>query len=217
MNQSFPSPILRTDDDGIAVLTINAQHAMNVLSEGIISALSATCSAMMLRVVRLPQPVIAEVKGIATAAGCRVVASCDLAVASEDSTSAISGDNIGEYCSPPMVAVSCNIPRKMAVAMLLLVEFLPAARTAGMGLLNRVVPRGKLETTSMDMARTIPKKSPAAVRVGERAFYKPAEKPLEEAFAYGSQVMAEYMKARDAEAGIGAFTREEPMPGRTGQ
>ena len=216
MNQSFPSPVLRTDDDGIAVLTLNAPHAMNVLSEGIMAALSATCSAMMLRVVRLPQPVIAEVKGIATA-GCRVVASCDLAVASEDATSAISGDNMGEYCSTPMVAVSCNIPWKMAVEMLLLGELLPAAQTAGMGLLNRVVPRGKLETTSMDMARTIPKKSPAAVRVGERAFYEPAEKPLEEAFAYGSQVMAENMKARDAEAGIGAFTREEPMPGWTGQ
>ena len=179
--------------------------------------LFAKCSAMMLRVVRLPQPVIAEVKGIATAAGCQLVASCDLAVAAEDASFATSGVNIGLFCSTPMVALSRNVPRKMAMEMLLLGEFLPAARVAEMGLVNRVVPRADLEAASMEMARVIAEKSPAAVKVGKRAFYEQAEMPLEEAYAFAGRVMAENMMARDAEAGIGAFTRKEDMPEWTGE
>ena len=174
--------------------------------------LFATCSAMMLRVVRLPQPVIAEVKGIATAAGCQLVASCDLAVASEDARFATSGVNIGLFCSTPMVALSRNVPRKMAMEMLLLGEFLPAGRVAEMGLVNRVVPRDGLEQASHEMARIIADKAPVAVRVGKRAFYEQAEMPLDEAYAHAGRVMAENMMARDTEAGIGAFTRKEPMP-----
>ena len=174
--------------------------------------LFATCSAMMLRVVRLPQPVIAEVKGIATAAGCQLVASCDLAVASEDARFATSGVNIGLFCSTPMVALSRNVPRKLAMEMLLLGEFLPAARVAELGLVNRVVPRDRLEATSMDLARIVADKSPAAVKIGKRAFYEQAEMPLEEAYAYAGRVMAENMMARDAEAGIGAFVDKKPMP-----
>ncbi len=179
--------------------------------------LFAACSAMMLRVVHLPQPVIAEVKGIATAAGCQLVASCDLAVASEDARFATSGVNIGLFCSTPMVALSRNVPRKLAMEMLLLGEFLPAARAAEMALVNRVVPREALENASMEMARIIAGKSPSAVKIGKRAFYEQAEMPLQEAYAYARRVMAENMMARDAEAGIGAFTRKEPMPEWTGE
>lgn len=179
--------------------------------------LFAKCSAMMLRVVRLPQPVIVEVKGIATAAGCQLVASCDLAVAAEDATFATSGVNIGLFCSTPMVALSRNVPRKTAMEMLLLGQFLPAARVADMGLLNRVVPLADLENASMQMARMIADKSPAAVKIGKRAFYEQLEMPLEEAYAFAGRTMAENMMARDAEAGIGAFTRKEPMPEWTGE
>ena len=178
--------------------------------------LFATCSAMMLRVVRLPQPVIAEVKGIATAAGCQLVASCDLAVAAEDATFATSGVNIGLFCSTPMVALSRNVPRKMAMEMLLLGEFLPAAQVAQTGLVNRVVPLDQLESKTLEMARIIADKSPSAVKIGKRAFYEQAEMPLEEAYAFAGRTMAENMMARDAAAGIGAFTRKEPMPDWTG-
>ena len=262
------SLILRSDQDGVAVLTLNAPKSINALSEAMLAALSdmldeiaadrsvkvvilrsggkhfcaghnlkemsarrtdadggfqyfqdlfAKCSAMMLRVVRLPQPVIAEVEGIATAAGCQLVASCDLAVAAEDATFATSGVNIGLFCSTPMVALSRNVPRKMAMEMLLLGEFLPAARVAEMGLVNRVVPLADVESTSMEMARIIADKSPAAVKIGKQAFYEQLEMPLKEAYAFAGQTMADNMMARDAEAGIGAFTRKEPMPQWTGE
>ncbi|MGB7243997.1 MAG: enoyl-CoA hydratase [Sulfitobacter sp.] len=178
--------------------------------------LFATCSAMMLRVVRLPQPVIAEVKGIATAAGCQLVASCDLAVAADDARFATSGVNIGLFCSTPMVALSRNVPRKLAMEMLLLGEFLPATRVAEIGLINRIVPLADLETAAMEMARIIADKSPSAVKIGKRAFYEQLEMSLEEAYAFAGRTMAENMMARDAEAGIGAFTRKEPMPEWTG-
>jgi len=179
--------------------------------------LFATCSAMMLRVVRLPQPVIAEVTGIATAAGCQLVASCDLAVAAEDARFATSGVNIGLFCSTPMVALSRNVPRKHAMEMLLLGEFLPAARVAELGLVNRVVPLAEVEAASMEMARIIADKSPSAIKIGKRAFYEQAEMSLEEAYAFAGRTMAENMMARDAEAGIGAFTRKEDMPEWTGE
>ena len=260
--------ILRSDENGIAILTLNSPRSINALSEAMLAALSETldeiaadrsvkvvilrsggnhfcaghnlkemtarrgdkdggfqyfqdlfakCSAMMLRVVRLPQPVIAEVRGIATAAGCQLVASCDLAVAAEDATFATSGVNIGLFCSTPMVALSRNVPRKLAIEMLLIGEFLPAARVAEMGLVNRVVPLAEVEAASMEMARIIADKSPSAVKIGKRAFYEQVEMPLEEAYAFAGRTMAENMMARDAEAGIGAFIRKEPMPEWTGE
>ncbi len=260
--------ILRSDTDGIAVLTLNSPKSINALSEAMLTAMSeilddiaadrsvkvvilrsggkhfcaghnlkemtarradadggfeyfqdlfAKCSAMMLRVVRLPQPVIAEVTGIATAAGCQLVASCDLAVAAEDAKFATSGVNIGLFCSTPMVALSRNVPNKMAMEMLLLGEFLPAARVAEMGLLNRVVPLADVETSSMEMARIIADKSPVAVKIGKRAFYEQLEMPLEQAYAFAGRTMAENMMAKDTVAGIGAFTRKEPMPEWTGE
>ena len=262
------SLILRTDTDGIAILTLNASKSINALSEAMLAALSETldaiaadrrvkvvvlrssgnhfcaghnlkemterradddggfqyfqdlfakCSAMMLRVVRLPQPVIAEVRGIATAAGCQLVASCDLAVAAENATFATSGVNIGLFCSTPMVALSRNVPRKMVMEMLLLGEFQPAARVAEMGLVNRVVPLAKLEEASMEMARIIADKSPVAVKIGKRAFYEQLEMPLEEAYDFAGRTMAENMMAKDTVAGIGAFTRKEPMPEWNGE
>ena len=179
--------------------------------------LFAKCSAMMLRIVRLPQPVIGEVKGIATAAGCQLVATCDLAVVSEEARFATSGVNIGLFCSTPMVALSRNVPRKLAMELLLLGEFLPATRMMEMGLINRVVPLDKLENTSMALARIVADKSPAAVKIGKRAFYEQSEMSLEKAYDFAGRVMAENMMVRDAEAGIGAFTRKEAMPEWTGQ
>ncbi|MEM7752611.1 MAG: enoyl-CoA hydratase [Pseudomonadota bacterium] len=178
--------------------------------------LFATCSAMMLKIARLPQPVIAEVSGIATAAGCQLVATCDLAVASDDARFATSGVNIGLFCSTPMVALSRNLPRKLAMEMLLLGDFLPATRVAELGLVNRVVPKDLLAHTTRNIARQIADKSPAAVRIGKRAFYEQAEMQLEEAYAFAGRVMAKNMMARDAEAGIGAFVGKAPMPDWTG-
>ena len=179
--------------------------------------LFATCSAMMLRVVRLPQPVIAEVGGIATAAGCQLVASCDLAVASEDARFATSGVKFGLFCSTPMVALSRNVPRKVAMEMLLTGDFIQAERAHEIGLVNRVVAADDLAATTLDLARSVAEKSPAAVRIGKRAFHEQAEMSLEEAYAHTGRVMAENMMARDAEAGIGAFTRKAPMPEWTGE
>ena len=179
--------------------------------------LFVTCSEMMLRIVRLPQPVIAEVKGIATAAGCQLVATCDLAVASEDARFATSGVNIGLFCSTPMVALSRNIARKHAMEMLLLGDFLPAQRVAELGLINRVVPLDEVQTTAAQMARSIAEKSPAAIKIGKRAFYEQAEMSLKDAYEFAGRVMAKNMMARDAEAGIGAFTRKEIMPDWTGE
>ena len=111
-----------------------------------------------------------------------------------------------------MVALSRNVPRKLAMEMLLLGEFLPAALLLEMGLINRVVPLDKLESTAMEIARIIAGKSPAAVKIGKRAFYEQAEMPLQQAYAFAGRVMAENMMTTDAELGIGAFTRREPMP-----
>jgi enoyl-CoA hydratase/carnithine racemase len=161
--------------------------------------------------------VIAEVKGIATAAGCQLVASCDLAVSADDAKFATSGVNIGLFCSTPMVALARNVPRKLAMEMLLLGEFLPATRVAEMGLVNRVVPVADVEKASMEMARIIADKSPVAVKIGKRAFYEQLEMPLEQAYAFAGRTMAENMMAKDTVAGIGAFTRKEPMPEWTGE
>jgi enoyl-CoA hydratase/carnithine racemase len=174
--------------------------------------LFARCSAMMQRIVTLPQPVIAEVQGIATAAGCQLVATCDLAIASDEARFATSGVNIGLFCSTPMVALSRNVPKKKAMEMLLLGEFIPAKIAARIGLINRAVPHPALESEARAMAKKIVDKSPVAIRIGKEAFYRQAEMPLDEAYDYAGRVMAENMMARDAEAGIGAFIAKKPMP-----
>ena len=172
------------------------------------------CSAMMQRIVRLPQPVIAAVDGIATAAGCQLVASCDLAVAGRDARFCTPGVNIGLFCSTPMVALSRNLSRKHAMEMLLLGEMLPAEDAARMGLVNRVVPDALAE--ALRLATTIASKSTLTVRIGKKAFYEQAEMSLSEAYDHASAVMAENMLARDAEEGIGAVL-EKRQPVWTGE
>ena len=176
----------------------------------------ARCSAMMQRIVRLPQPVIAAVEGIATAAGCQLVASCDLAVAGAAARFCTPGVNIGLFCSTPMVALSRNLSRKHAMEMLLLGEMLPADAAARMGLVNRVVPAGEALAEATALAALIASKSDLTVRIGKKAFYEQAEMPLADAYDHASRVMAENMLARDAEEGIGAVL-EKRRPVWTGE
>jgi enoyl-CoA hydratase/carnithine racemase len=163
------------------------------------------CSAMMQTIVRLPKPVIARVHGVATAAGCQLVASCDLAIAAEGAKFATPGVNIGLFCSTPMVALSRNVSRKHAMEMLLTGEMIDAARAAELGLINRVVPAAELDAAVTELADKIAGKSALTLAIGKEAFYEQLEKPLSEAYDYASEVMVKNMLARDAEEGIGAF------------
>ena len=180
-------------------------------------ALFSLCAEVMTTIVRLPQPVIAEVSGVATAAGCQLVASCDLAVAGESARFATPGVDIGLFCSTPMVALSRNVGRKHAMEMLLTGEMIPAERAEAMGLVNRVVADDDLEAETRALAARIAEKSPKAVKTGIEAFYAQAEMTLDQAYAYTGRVMAENMMARDAEDGIGAFIAKQPMPEWSGE
>ncbi len=247
-----PAPmLLRRDDDGVCVLTLNRPEARNALSndlmfhlqaeldataqdesvkvlviEGVAPAfcaghdlreiranpgreayekLFATCARLMLSVTRHPRPVIAKVAGIATAAGCQLVASCDLVVASREARFATPGVNIGLFCSTPMVALSRSVGRKQAMEMLLTGEMIGAETARTFGLVNRVVEPENLDATAMDLARKIAAKSPLTLRIGKEAFYRQAELPIDDAYAYASEVMTQNMLARDAEEGIDAF------------
>jgi len=171
----------------------------------------AECSALMMTIVRLAKPVIARVHGIATAAGCQLVATCDLAVAAEDARFATPGVNIGLFCSTPMVALSRAVGRKAAMEMLLTGDMVPAGEAKAMGLVNRVVPAGDLDAETAALARQIASKSPLVLKIGKEAFYRQAEMGLEQAYAYASEVMTRNMMARDAEEGIDAFIeKREP-------
>ncbi|AMA58521.1 enoyl-CoA hydratase [Bradyrhizobium sp. CCGE-LA001] len=163
------------------------------------------CSAMMQAIVHLPKPVVASVQGIATAAGCQLVASCDLAIASEAASFATPGVDIGLFCSTPMVALSRNVPRKQAMEMLLTGEPIPAERAREIGLVNRVVPAGTERDAAIALAEKVALKSAYTVKLGKEAFYRQAEMSLAEAYRYAAEVMTENMMARDAEEGIGAF------------
>lgn len=163
------------------------------------------CSAMMLAIVACPKPVIAAVEGRATAAGCQLVATCDLAVAAETADFATPGVNIGLFCSTPMVALSRNISRKRAMEMLLLGEALSAADALNFGLVNRVVAADKVLAEALSMARVITAKSKATVAIGKAAFYRQAEISLDDAYAYASEVMVKNMMISDAGEGICAF------------
>ena len=169
------------------------------------------CSAMMQAVVHLPKPVVAAVQGIATAAGCQLVASCDLAVASEAASFATPGVDIGLFCSTPMVALSRNVPRKQAMEMLLTGEPVPAVRAREIGLVNRVVAAGTERDAAIALAQQVALKSAYTVKLGKAAFYRQAEMNLADAYRYAAEVMTENMMARDAEEGIGAFIeKREP-------
>jgi enoyl-CoA hydratase/carnithine racemase len=169
------------------------------------------CSAMMQAVVHLPKPVVAAVQGIATAAGCQLVASCDLAVASEAAGFATPGVDIGLFCSTPMVALSRNIPRKQAMEMLLTGEPISATTAKNIGLVNRVVAAGTERDAAIALAQKVALKSAYTVKLGKEAFYRQAEMSLADAYRYAAKVMTENMMARDAEEGIGAFIeKREP-------
>ena len=163
------------------------------------------CAEVMQMIPALPQPVIAEVHGIATAAGCQLVASCDMAVAAEGTRFGVNGVNIGLFCSTPMVALTRNIPRKMAFEMLSTGQFIDARRAEGLGLVNRVVPPDALVSETDHLAQQIAAKLSPAVRIGKQAFYQQAEMGLAEAYRHTGEVMVENMLWRDTDEGIAAF------------
>ena len=163
------------------------------------------CSSVMQKIVNCPKPVIAEIDGVATAAGCQLVASCDLAVASEDAHFCTPGVHIGLFCSTPMVALSRNLANKHVMEMLLTGDMVSASRAAEMGLVNKVVPSIELHAASMALAGKIAAKSSLTVAMGKRAFYQQKEMDLVAAYNYASKVMVDNMLARDAEEGIAAF------------
>ena len=165
----------------------------------------AACSGLMQAIVHCPKPIIAAVGGIATAAGCQLVASCDLAVAGHTARLATPGVNIGLFCSTPMVAVSRNIPRKRVMEMLLSGDMIDAETAADWGLINRVVNDGDVVSAAMAMAAIIADKSAATVRVGKEAFYRQIDMPLDKAYLYTADVMVENMMDADAVEGINAF------------
>jgi len=173
--------------------------------------LMEACATMMQAIVHLPKPVIACVHGPASAAGCQLVASCDLAVAAGTAQFATPGVNIGLFCSTPMVALSRNVSRKHAMEMLLTGDMIPAEDARRIGLINRVVPAGTERDVAMALARKIASKSALTVKIGKEAFYRQLEMTLADAYRYTADVMVENMLARDAEEGIGAFI-EKRLP-----
>jgi enoyl-CoA hydratase/carnithine racemase len=248
--------LLRSDENGIATLTMNAPERLNALSDAMLAALHgafddiaddrsiraviltgtgkafcaghdlkemqagrqspdrgaayfadlfARCSALMQRIQSIPQPVIAQVHGIATAAGCQLVATCDLAVAAEGTRFGVNGVNIGLFCSTPMVALTRNVPRKNAFEMLTTGRFIESAEATRIGLINRAVPHDQLASESRALAEVIAAKLASAVRIGKRAFYEQAPMTTAEAYAYAGAVMTENMLNRDTDEGISAF------------
>ena len=170
-----------------------------------IDALFEACADVMLAIVHLPKPVIAQVHGIATAAGAQLVASADLAFAAEDARFATPGVNIGLFCSTPMVALSRNVAPKHAMQMLLSGDLIDAATALRIGLVNELVPAAELEARTLAFARALAAKSALTLAIGKEAFYRQAELPLAEAYAYTRTVMARNLQALDAQEGIGAF------------
>lgn len=168
------------------------------------------CAKMMQLVPALPQPVIAEVRGIATAAGCQLVASCDMAIAAKGTRFGVNGVNIGLFCSTPMVALTRAIPAKAAFEMLTTGEFIQADRARELGLINRIVPADQLVETTMELARTVAAKLPAAVRLGKRAFYDQLRKGLADAYTQTGQTMCENIMLPDTDEGISAFLEKRP-------
>ena len=168
------------------------------------------CATMMMSIQKLPQPVIAQVHGIATAAGCQLVATCDMAVAAEGTKFGVNGVNIGLFCSTPMVALSRNIPRKNAFEMLTTGKFIETDEAARLGLINRAVPHDQLESATRELADTVASKLTAAVKIGKQAFYQQMELNVAEAYDYAGDVMVQNMLFRDTEEGIAAFLDKRP-------
>lgn len=172
----------------------------------------STCATLMLSIVQSPKPVIAKVHGVATAAGCQLVASCDLAVAEENTRFATPGVNLGLFCSTPMVALSRNVSPKHAMEMLLLGDFISAQRAHEMGFVNYLAAADELEQRVDAVALKIASKSALTLKIGKRAFYRQLDKSLIDAYDYCGQVMVENMMAKDAQEGIDAFIeKREPI------
>lgn len=243
--------VLRSDEAGVASLTLNRPAARNALSVDLMTALEETllaaqgdpavqvvvlagagpafcaghdlremradprrethaalfaqCCRLMMLVQSLRQPVIARVHGIATAAGCQLVATCDLAISADTARFATPGVNIGLFCSTPMVALTRSIGRKAAMEMLLVGDSIDAAQAQRLGLVNQVVPESGLDAAVASMAAKIAAKSPLTLAVGKEAFYRQAEMPVADAYAYAAEVMTSNMQTRDATEGIDAF------------
>jgi len=177
--------------------------------------LFARCSALMQRIQSIPQPVIAQVHGIATAAGCQLVATCDLAIAAEGTRFGVNGVNIGLFCSTPMVALTRNVPRKNAFEMLTTGRFIEAAEATRIGLINRAVPHENLAHETRALADTIAAKLASAVRIGKRAFYEQAPMTTAEAYAHAGAVMVDNMLNRDTDEGITAFLEKRDPAWKT--
>jgi enoyl-CoA hydratase/carnithine racemase len=217
---------LRTDADvKVVIIAANGPafcsgHDLKELRAGpqraTYEALFAQCSRLMQSIVHLPQPVIARVQGVATAAGCQLVASCDLAIAAREAKFATPGVDIGLFCSTPMVALTRNVGRKQAMAMLLTGDMIDAETAVDIGLINRAVPTGELDAAVQALAAKISAKSPLTLKIGKEAFYRQLEMSLGDAYAYASEVMVRNMLARDAAEGIDAFLekREPEWQGR---
>jgi enoyl-CoA hydratase/carnithine racemase len=174
-------------------------------------ALFSQCSRLMATIPRLPQPVIAQVSGLATAAGCQLVATCDMAVAAQSARFGVNGVNIGLFCSTPMVALSRNIGRKQAFELLTTGDFLSAGRAVELGLINHAVPDANLAAETRSLADKVAAKLGSAVRVGKRAFYEQLEMTLDAAYAHTGRVIAENMLDRDTAEGVQAFLeKREP-------
>jgi enoyl-CoA hydratase/carnithine racemase len=184
---------------------LNARRTDSDRGRAYFEHIMGLCSRMMQQIVTLPQPVIAAVQGTATAAGCQLVASCDLAVASSAAKFATPGVNIGLFCSTPMVALSRNVPRKNAMEMLLTGDPIAADDAARIGLVNHVVEPGSEREAALELAKKITAKSALTLKIGKEAFYRQIEMPLADAYRYASEVMVENMMARDADEGISAF------------
>ena len=176
--------------------------------KGFMQALFRQCGDLMLTLTRMPQPVIARVHGIATAAGCQLVSMCDLAVAADVAKFAVSGINVGLFCSTPAVGLARNLGRKAALEMLLTGDFIDAMEAKSKGLVNRVVPADALDAEVERLVQSILAKSAVAVRIGKGMFYKQLEMGLSDAYDYASEVMACNMMSDDAGEGIDAFMQK---------
>jgi enoyl-CoA hydratase/carnithine racemase len=218
LHEEFAS--IATDDEVRAVIISHngpafcAGHDMKEMTahrndpdrgRGYFKMLMQRCSALMMSIQKLPQPVIAAIEGVATAAGCQLIATCDLAVASDAARFSTPGVHIGLFCSTPMVALSRNVADKHAMEMLLTGDMISAADAYRIGLVNRVTPAGQASEAALGLARQIASKSKLTVKLGKQAFYRQRELDLAGAYQLTIDVMVENMLARDAEEGIGAF------------
>ena len=206
---------------GVVVLSANGPvycsgHDLNEIrqnqNQAAYEKLFTECSKLMLMITKLPQPVIARVQGTATAAGCQLVATCDLAVASEKAAFATPGVNIGLFCSTPMVALSRNIGRKQAMEMLLMGEVIDAEKAQNIGLINKVCPEKELDEIIDNWCSSLNSKSPLTIKIGKEAFYQQIDLPLKGAYDFASNVMVNNMMAMDAAEGIDAFLeKRQPL------